>query len=435
MTRPSPIPAPDRHQIENINDLYLFDNPASAPGGWRGRLLRVVRRFMVRVLSRQQAFNAAVVDHINRNARVDLEAHTATVRMIDWMEQSLAALEMSADDLRRHREDLQRHREALLAREQRSNAVVALHDDLGRYREALLARDQRANAAVAALVAAHDELRSSVGVLQHATQSLKREVERLGSPGAPHAVAAQPAASGLPASSTSVPALDSYKYVGFEDQFRGTQADIRERLTKYLPVFAGRSDVLDVGCGRGEFLTLLGEHGITARGIDVNRAMVDVCRERGLDATEADALSYLQALPDNSLGGLIAAQVVEHLDPQYLSALLDAAFAKLRPGSPIVLETINPACWFAFFSSYIRDITHVRPLHPDTLKYLLVATGFQRVDIRYLAPYPEHDKLQAVAASSESSLADWAETINANAEKLNSLLFTWLDYAAIGRTP
>lgn len=435
MTRPSPIPAPDRHQIENINDLYLFDNPASAPGGWRGRLLRVVRRFMVRVLSRQQAFNAAVVDHINRNARVDLEAHTATVRMIDWMEQSLAALEMSADDLRRHREDLQRHREALLAREQRSNAVVALHDDLGRYREALLARDQRANAAVAALVATHDELRSSVGVLQHATQSLKREVERLGSPGAPHAVAAQPAASGLPASSTSVPALDSYKYVGFEDQFRGTQADIRERLTKYLPVFAGRSDVLDVGCGRGEFLTLLGEHGITARGIDVNRAMVDVCRERGLDATEADALSYLQALPDNSLGGLIAAQVVEHLDPQYLSALLDAAFAKLRPGSPIVLETINPACWFAFFSSYIRDITHVRPLHPDTLKYLLVATGFQRVDIRYLAPYPEHDKLQAVAASSESSLADWAETINANAEKLNSLLFTWLDYAAIGRTP
>ena len=93
--------------------------------------------------------------------------------------------------------------------------------------------------------------------------------------------------------------------------------------------------------------------------------------------------------PDQSLGGLFAAQVVEHLEPRYLTQLLDLAFDKLRPGAPIVLETINPACWFAFFESYIRDITHVRPLHPDTLKYLLVASGFQTVDIRYRAPYPE----------------------------------------------
>ena len=109
------------------------------------------------------------------------------------------------------------------------------------------------------------------------------------------------------------------------------------------------------------------------------------------------------------------------------------AFDKLRPGAPIVLETINPACWFAFFESYIRDITHVRPLHPDTLKYLLIASGFQHVDIRYSAPYPEHDKLQPIAAS--TSLGTVVDTLNANVERLNSLLFTWLDYAAIGRRP
>ena len=80
-----------------------------------------------------------------------------------------------------------------------------------------------------------------------------------------------------------------------------------------------------------------------------------------------------------SLGGLFAAQVVEHLEPDYLMRFLDAAYHKLRPGSKIVLETINPACWFAFFSSYIRDITHVRPLHPDTLQYFLRASGFQKV--------------------------------------------------------
>jgi O-antigen chain-terminating methyltransferase len=232
-------------------------------------------------------------------------------------------------------------------------------------------------------------------------------------------------------SSSQLDPLDSHKYVGFEDQFRGTQDDIRVRVAEYLPVFEGASDVLDVGCGRGEFLALLREHGIGARGIDINGAMVEVCREHGLDATEGDALAYLRAQPDSSVGGLFAAQVVEHLEPRYLTALLDAAFEKLRPGAPIVLETINPACWFAFFESYIRDITHVRPIHPDTLKYLLVASGFQRVDIRFRAPYPERDKLQPIPP--HATLGDSVETLNANVERLNRLLFTWLDYAAIGR--
>jgi O-antigen chain-terminating methyltransferase len=193
--------------------------------------------------------------------------------------------------------------------------------------------------------------------------------------------------------------------------------------------------VLDIGCGRGEFLALLREHGVTARGIDLNPSMVEVCLGKGLDATAADAVSYLRALPEHSLGGLFAAQVVEHLEPRYLTQLLDAAFDALRPGAPIVLETINPACWFAFFESYIRDITHVRPLHPETLQYLLVASGFQQVEIRYRAPYPETDKLQPVVKgpSETAALTDWADTINANVEKINRLLFTWLDYAAVGR--
>ena len=161
--------------------------------------------------------------------------------------------------------------------------------------------------------------------------------------------------------------------------------------------------------------------------------MVEVCRARGLDVDEGDALGYLRALADGSLGGLFAAQVVEHLEPSYLMRVLDAAYHKLRPGSPIVLETINPACWFAFFESYIRDLTHVRPLHPDTLKYLLTASGFQRVEIRFRAPYPERDKLQPIALAADASpaAAAAADTLNANVERLNRLLFTHLDYAAV----
>jgi O-antigen chain-terminating methyltransferase len=122
--------------------------------------------------------------------------------------------------------------------------------------------------------------------------------------------------------------------------------------------------------------------------------------------------------------------------------LLDTAFHKLRPGSRIILETINPSCWFAFFESYIRDVTHVRPLHPDTLKYLLLASGFQGVEVRFRAPYPEHEKLQRVPDPSEDKPPSigppgWdvevAQAVNANVEKVNRLLFTYLDYAAIGQ--
>jgi hypothetical protein len=156
--------------------------------------------------------------------------------------------------------------------------------------------------------------------------------------------------------------------------------------------------------------------------------MAAVCRERGLDARAGDALSYLQAQPDGSFGGLFAAQVVEHLEPDYLIRFLETAYHKLRPGSKIVLETINPACWYAFFSSYIRDITHKHPLHPDTLQFLLSASSFQNVSVRYSAPFPEEAKLQSLLQT--SGVAD--ETFNENVRRLNSLLFTYLDYAAIG---
>ena len=402
--RPAPIPPPDRHQIERLNAIYdLEGEPRDSTVG--AGLFHRFQNLIARALSRQREFNAVVVDHINRNDRVAIEAHTASIRAMEWTE----------------------------------HKIDAAIDELRRYQEALMARDRRNEIAVAGVVASQAELRASIGSLQQAAQNLKREVSRLLESG----VVVQPvtaAASGAAASGgtaavagNQLDALDSHKYVGFEEQFRGSTGDIRQRVSEYLPFFTGARDVLDIGCGRGEFLALLREQGITSRGIDINGSMVDVCRQQGLDAVEADALTYLRAQPDGSLGGLFAAQVVEHLEPRYLTSLLDAAFDKLRPGSTIVLETINPACWFAFFESYIRDITHVRPIHPDTLTYLLIATGFQHVDVRYRAPYPEHDKLQPLAP--HASLGDAVDTLNANVERLNRLLFTWLDYAAIGRRP
>jgi SAM-dependent methyltransferase len=376
-----------RELLERLNRLWHVAGAPPADSALPGTLLYRLRLMLARVLAPQETFNAAVVEYLNTTANALEEARIAT-------------------------------------------------DEAIRYRESLAARERRIETASQAIVEAHNEIRMSIGQLQQATHALKQEVARLASeevasvpfepsPGRP--------ASTLARASVYETALDAHQYVGFEDQFRGSPEQIRERLEDYLPLFAGASDVLDIGCGRGEFLMLLRERGITARGVDINPAMVQTARERDLDASPGDALAYLVALPDESLGGLFSAQVIEHLDPGYLLRLLEAAFSKLRSGAPIVLETINPACWYAFFSSYIRDITHSQPVHADTLRYLLVASGFQRVEIRYRAPYPEQHKLQPVSAT--PATAEWAATLNENADKLNRLLFTYLDYAAVGYRP
>jgi SAM-dependent methyltransferase len=366
--------------IERLNTSWRVAPQQPASPSLKHRLAHRIRAIVARLLRPQETFNATLVQYVNTSVR---------------------PLEVAIDDVRR-------------------------------FHEALSARERRVEAAMAAMRAEHQELRTSVGVLQQATHTFSREIARRAA-----SVAPAESTAGLQTSPASVAASGadtlSHKYVGFEDAFRGSPDEIRARLTDYVPIFAGTSDVLDIGCGRGEFLGLLRERGVSGRGIDLNDAMVDVCREQGLEATKADALSYLEGLPEQSLGGLFAAQVVEHLEPAYLTRLLEAAFDKLRPGAPIVLETINPACWFAFFESYIRDITHVRPLHPDTLKFLLLATGFHQIDIRYRAPYPEHEKLQAIAGN--ATLGDSVETLNANVKKLNQLLFTYLDYAAVARRP
>ena len=399
---PAAVPPPDISQIERLNSLYRIVEDARSTGGAKARIVSAVRRLLGRALSRQQEFNAAVVEHINRNVPLDLEAHRATLALINWVAASVERCEDAKDAVDHHL-------------------------------QALLARERRNDAAVSSLAAQHEELRAALSVMQQAGHGLRRAVEELQSnpkSQIPNPKLQTDPGSRIPTPGSQFDDLDSHKYVGFEDQFRGSPEEIRKRVEEYLPIFEKTGDVLDVGCGRGEFLELLRGRGIRARGIDVNPAMVEVCRGKGLEAETGDALTYLRGLPDGSLGGVFAAQVVEHLEPRYLAQLLDAAFDKLRPGAPIVLETINPACWFAFFESYIRDLTHVRPVHPDTLKYLLIATGFQHVDIRYRAPYPESEKLQPVVAP---TLGDLVETLNANVEKINRLLFTYLDYAAIGR--
>jgi hypothetical protein len=118
-----------------------------------------------------------------------------------------------------------------------------------------------------------------------------------------------------------------------------------------------------------------------------------------------------------------------------LLQVLELAYQKLRPGAPLALETINPACWMAFFECYIRDLTHARPLHPETLGYLVQASGFTAVNIEYRAPVTEADRLERVSipAGIDPATAAVAAALNAHADKLNARLFSSMDYAVIAR--
>ncbi|HXH05220.1 MAG TPA: class I SAM-dependent methyltransferase, partial [Vicinamibacterales bacterium] len=262
--------------------------------------------------------------------------------------------------------------------------------------------------------------------------------------GASRAGAIVPTRAGGPAAGAGDrrEALPDALYLAFEDCFRGREEEIRARLADYVGLFEGTRDVADIGCGRGEFLELLRERGIGARGVDANPAMVAACRARGLSAEVGDALAWLEARPEASLGGLFAAQVVEHFEPAYLVRFLREAARALAPGARIVLETVNPVSWVAFSGSFLRDPTHAAALHPVTLKFLLVAAGFEEVEIRFRSPLAERDRLRRLPAlpapppgapAEVRRLAELVEAFNLNMERLNDVLFAPLDYAAIGR--
>ena len=192
---------------------------------------------------------------------------------------------------------------------------------------------------------------------------------------------------------------------------RGSTADVRERQRPYLDDLRNAGPVLDVGCGRGELLGLLRDAGIEARGVDADADMVAYARGEGLEVEQADAIAYLEGLPDESLGGVFAGQVVEHLPPATLFRFLELAARKLRPGGLLLAETINPLSPLAL-RSYFADLTHAQPLVPETLALLAGQAGFKAVETRFLNA-PRH-----------------ADDVD---ERIREILFAPLDYAIVAR--
>src|SRR5215510_15557165 len=112
------------------------------------------------------------------------------------------------------------------------------------------------------------------------------------------------------------PPIDAF-FAAFDEQFRGARTNIKEQLRVYLAplkeanIGTSANPIVDLGCGRGEWLELLQEEGIQGIGVERNRVLVDECRQAGLDVVERDILTYLCALPNSSIGGVTGFHIIE----------------------------------------------------------------------------------------------------------------------------
>jgi O-antigen chain-terminating methyltransferase len=212
--------------------------------------------------------------------------------------------------------------------------------------------------------------------------------------------------------------------VYFQARFGGDEPVIRRQSEAFVDLYRGKKRVLDLGCGRGIFLELLRDRAIDGYGIDLDPRMVAQCRERGLEAFEGDALAHLESLPPQSIDGVYARHIAEHVLPGDLVAMLRAMRRALRPGSPVVFVTPNVANLSVGAHTFWMDPSHLRPIPPDLFRFYLEVEGFKRVEIRTFEP-SEHRLSEDVGDP----------RVRENVRLLNATLFGDRDYAVVGEQP
>jgi O-antigen chain-terminating methyltransferase len=240
---------------------------------------------------------------------------------------------------------------------------------------------------------------------------------------------AQASGAAEPATSPLIQSAEAWNYGVFEEEMRGPSSVVASIQRPYLTDIGtfGRADlpVLDIGCGRGEFLRLLDESGAAAVGLDVNEMFVETCREAGFEAVLGDALSYLRSSPDASLRGITAFHVVEHIPMPGVTELLASAYRVIAPGGGLLLETPDPENLAVGAHRFWFDPTHIRPVPSLLLKFMVRAAGFEDVEVRRLHPLGD---LVRVEPGTDSVTAQLAGVVN---EALGGPI----DYLIVARRP
>lgn len=209
-------------------------------------------------------------------------------------------------------------------------------------------------------------------------------------------------------------------YVSFEDKFRGTRQDIKERQKLYLPYIKEALDrtnnapIIDLGCGRGEWLELIKESNYPGTGVDRNRIMIGQCLDLGLDVIEADIIEFLKSQEQNSYSVITGFHVIEHLTLKTLLSLFDESLRVLNPGGMIIFETPNPENILVGACYFYSDLTHNNPLVSDSVQFLAEQRGFVRTKIERFHKYSDYFDVE----DQDSFKAKW--------------FYCEMDYALIG---
>ena len=255
-------------------------------------------------------------------------------------------------------------------------------------------------------------LRLDLERLIHSELRVIRQRVQLLAAGAVGAGQARPLPSGGTIPDSAPLALD---WARFAERFRGSEEHVKAHQRLYLEDFEGCQSVLDIGCGRGEFLEIMREANIPAVGIDLSQECVAICRVKGLQAEIADLFAYLAGLPEESLDGIFCAHVVEHLAPERLPEMIRLCASRLARHGIVAIETPNPECLAIFATHFYLDPTHVRPVPAPLLAFYLEEFGIGVMDVRKLAP----------AVESMPSLGSLPE-------EFREAFFGGLDYAIVG---
>jgi len=216
-------------------------------------------------------------------------------------------------------------------------------------------------------------------------------------------------------------------YASYENVFRGSDKLITERLSYYLKFLkniktSNKNYVLDLGCGRGEFVEMLNKNKINALGVDLNKSSVEHAKSKNINVKQADIFKVLKSATPKTLPAISAFHLVEHLTFPELESFLQLTATRLKPGGILLIETPNILNLQVAASDFYKDPTHIRPVHPSMLEYWLKFSGFSKIKIDFLHPFPENERL---------TIQKGSKIIDKNFDKLNNLIFGARDCAII----
>jgi 2-polyprenyl-3-methyl-5-hydroxy-6-metoxy-1,4-benzoquinol methylase len=403
------------------------------------RLLRPVLDFMVDTWGRQMQFNAETTNALNQLVPVVMEAlgrqqrfNQAATDLIFFLHKEREKLLDLAQYLDQRDEGLKL---GLRRLDEWHQALTREFRETDEWHQALTREFRETTAGLQKQTENNgqeaEQARQRLGLLEKNMTWYRRRLDDLL---VEFARTASPAERTAVADGTREKLADD-AYFLFEELFRGAEPLVRERMAPYVEAFVGCTRVVDLGCGRGEFLEILRDAGIGARGIDANRRMIEVCAAKGLAVEQADLFEHLETTAPASFDGVYCAQVVEHFTCEQLHDFLRLVHRVLEPGGRVLIETQNVASVYSFLHNFCADWDHKTPILPKSLRHTVTEFGFEVLQLETRHPVPENERLEQLDGVGGAGKDALVEKLNRNFDRLNQFVYGDQDFFLLAQKP